>query len=272
MMLNYSFHENIDGGEGLLPFNAVSSNKKSPKPCLKSRRIRIISEKIKKPQPGKTFARQRLNELLANQLEKFGSSLIFGRAGTGKTTLALDFAKDYERVVWFRVESTDSDWETFAQYFISSFQTVLPDSKLDISGILPNQPNEGSILNFLEQIFSVLEQTSPQKRLLIALDDLHSVFDADWFETFFKGLLSFEIPSIQMLLLSRSKPSFPLWRLRSKQKLGVLDESLLLFTLEELEKFSSSKKSSKEELKRIHKSSFGRISKILELQSAQIVR
>ncbi len=254
-----------------MPFDTVSSKEKSPNLRCKFSDFRIISEKIRIPQTGKSFERPRLNELLGKQIEQFGASLILGRAGTGKTTVAVDFAKDYERVAWFRVESADSDWETFSRYFISGFQIALPDSKFNFSTYSPHQTTETKILNILEQLFLILEKASEKKRILIVLDDLHSVFDAEWFETFFKGLLSYEIPKIHILLLSRSKPPFPLWRLRSKQKLGVLEENLLLFTISELEEFLKTKGISKEKIKRIHKSSFGRVSKILELQDFQIV-
>jgi len=272
MMLNYSFQENIDSSETLLLFDAVSSKEKSPNLRCKFRDFRIISEKIRIPQPGNSFERPRLNELLGKQIEQFGASLILGRAGTGKTTVAVNFARDYERVAWFRVESAESDWETFSQYFVSGFRISLPEADFSFAPVLPNQTTETRVLNFLEQLFSVLEKVSKEQRILIVLDDLHSVFDAEWFETFFKCLFSYEIPNIQILLLSRSKPPFPLWRLRSKQKLGVLEENLLLFTINELEEFLKSKEISKEKIRRIHKSSFGRVSKILDLQDFQSFR
>lgn len=269
MMLNYTFHENIDDGESLMLFESLASYSKSDGFKGKISDIRIISEKITIPKADYNFHRLRLTELLSKQMEQFGGSFILGRAGTGKSTLAIEFAQNYERVAWFRIESTDSNWETFSQYFISSFQYSMPDS--DFSDFFSKQSNENRVLKFLERLFNKLESATRENRVLIILDDLHNVFDAEWFETFFKGLLSYQLPNVHILLLSRSKPPFPLWRLRSKQQLGFLEESLLHFTIGELEDLLKTKEVSNRKIKQIHKDSYGRISKILELLGLQFI-
>lgn len=271
MMLNYTFHENIDESDSIMFFESLSHSSKTTDMNGKSNDVRIISEKISIPKTDIDFCRARLTELLSKQTEQFGSSFILGRAGTGKSTLAIEFAKDYERVAWFRVESTDSDWETFSQYFIASCQNALPDLDFSFSNASSNQSRETKVLKFLEKLFYQLETASPENRFLIILDDLHNVFDAEWFETFFKGLLSYQLPNVHILLLSRSKPPFPLWRLRSKQQLGFLEESLLLFTVGELEEFLKNESFSAGKIKQIHKNSYGRISKILELLGLQFI-
>jgi ATP/maltotriose-dependent transcriptional regulator MalT len=71
---------------------------------------------------------------------------------------------------------------------------------------------------------------------LIVLDDAHYLFDADWFGGFFSSLLYSLSPASHLLILSRGTPSLPLWRLRSKQVLGVVDEKLLAFDIEETQR------------------------------------
>lgn len=273
MLLNQSFHDNIDENRAAnLPESAMPLPYKS-RENVKSKKIRIISEKIRIPQQqSQIFSRSRLIEWLSVQTGQFGASMILGRAGTGKTTLAVEFAGKYEFSAWFRIESADSDWEVFSNYFTSSLRNVLPD--LEFKHFAPglNQNRDSAILNFLEDIFFHLEKKCLERKFLIVLDDLHGVFDAKWFEIFFKGLLSYENPNIHFLLLSRSKPPFPLWRLRSKQKLGILEESLLLFTVRELEDLFQKNTVSKNKIARIHKRSFGRISKILEFYSSHTVK
>jgi ATP/maltotriose-dependent transcriptional regulator MalT len=270
-MLNYTFHENIDESDSIMFFESLSHSSNTTDMNGKFNDVRIISEKINIPKFDIDFCRARLTELLSKQTEQFGTSFILGRAGTGKSTLAIEFAKDYERVAWFRVESTDSEWETFSQYFISSFQNALPTADFGYANDSLSQTQETKVLKFLEKLFYKLEQATQKNRLLIILDDLHNVFDAGWFETFFKGLLSYQLPNVHILLLSRSKPPFPLWRLRSKQQLGFLEENLLLFTVGELEDFLKSDKFSKQKIRQIHKDSYGRISKILELLGLQFI-
>lgn len=271
MMLNYTFHENIDNGESLMLAEPPAPSSKSDDFRGKIGDIRIISEKITVPKADYNFYRSRLIELLSKQMEQFGSSFILGRAGTGKSTLAIEFTKNYERVAFFRVESTDSDWETFSQYFIAGFQNSIPELTIDSFDLPSKQNSETKVLNFLEKLFNKLESSTLKGDLLIVLDDLHNVFDAEWFETFFKGLLSYQLPNVHIMLLSRSKPPFPLWRLRSKQQLGFLEESLLLFTVGELEELLKTEKFSLKKIKQIHKDSYGRISKILELLGIEFI-
>ncbi len=265
MMLNTSFHENSGNSEILKDFDSSTSSNSKSEIKGKLHDIRIILDKIRAPKFKNVFCRSRLNDLVAKQVEQFGSTLVLGRAGTGKTTVATEFAKKYEHVSWFRVESTDIEWETFSQYFLTSFQDYLPGIDPANFESEAGEEIETTVLRYLETLFSELEKVSEQNNILIVLDDLHSVFDVDWFSTFFHGLLSFENPKIHILMMSRSKPPFPLWRLRSKQKLGVLDESLLLFTTGELEQFVKDAKVPKSIQRTVYRTSYGRISKILEL-------
>ena len=71
------------------------------------------------------------------------------------------------------------------------------------------------------------------------LDGIHHLFDADWFGGFFNILLLFAFPKLHLLLLCRSKPPNPLWRLRSKQLLGRYRRKTLAFNRDETDNCSS---------------------------------
>jgi hypothetical protein len=68
---------------------------------------------------------------------------------------------------------------------------------------------------------------------LIVIEDLHLVYDADWVVPFFRRLLPLLPADVHVLITCRSLPPTPLWRLRSKQMLGVVDETELAFTVQE---------------------------------------
>ncbi len=266
MMLNYFFHENSSENKALMLFDSSVPIGKKADSKSNFNDFRLVSEKISIPDSVHNFTRARLNQLLSKQIEQFGNSLILGRAGTGKTSLAIEFTAKYERVAWFRIESTDSDWNAFSQYFISSFRGLLIASDFIQPTISADQPIDTKVLKFLELLSCKLEKIAQEKQILIVLDDIHNVFDAEWLEIFFKGLIDFQNPNVRILFISRIKPIFPLWRLRSKQKLGVLEENLLLFNMDEIEELFLSKGISNDEIKQIYKTSYGRISKIIELQ------
>jgi ATP/maltotriose-dependent transcriptional regulator MalT len=50
---------------------------------------------------------------------------------------------------------------------------------------------------------------------------------------FFRRLLPLLPPEVHLILIGRSLPPAPLWRMRSKQTLSVIDESALAFSPEE---------------------------------------
>ena len=68
-------------------------------------------------------------------------------------------------------------------------------------------------------------------RGLLVLDNVHHLFDAGWFPEFFRQMIISLGPETRLLMLCRSRPSAPLWRLRSKQMLNVIDETIINLTL-----------------------------------------
>jgi hypothetical protein len=75
--------------------------------------------------------------------------------------------------------------------------------------------------------------------LLIVLDDLHLVYDEEWVAPFFRRLLPLLPTEVHVILIGRGLPPTPLWRMRSKQALRVIEESALAFTLREAEDLSN---------------------------------
>ncbi len=265
MLLNNSYESNFDGSDRYPEFNSNSVSTHSSYPNGGPDELRIVAEKIRRPYFDGLQTRQRLRELLKKQIDQSGASMILGRAGTGKTAVAVDFAKSYDNVAWFSVEATDLAWETFANYLIASFEKIVPEIIQNIVMSSSNEETEIKVLRVLEQLFEILESNLNGKKCLIILDDVHNVFDSDWFDPFLNGLLAYQLTNVNILLVSRSKPTSPLWRMRSKQKLGVIDEVLLHFTLDELETLAPLKKVSRSNINKLHQASYGRISKFLEL-------
>jgi len=69
--------------------------------------------------------------------------------------------------------------------------------------------------------------------LLIVIEDLHQVYDADWLVPLFRRFLPLLPSDVHVLITCRSLPPTPLWRMRSKQMLRVLDEAELAFTVDD---------------------------------------
>ena len=70
----------------------------------------LIQEKIAVPDAFPRVSRMRLLKLLAENVVCCNATIVNGRAGTGKTTLAADFARQAGRAVaWYKVDAADSD-------------------------------------------------------------------------------------------------------------------------------------------------------------------
>lgn len=266
MTMSISFHENLDYSETSISYDDVSTagTTTAKNFAPKADEIHLFTEKFRVPALSNHLSRPRLNELLTKFSEQIGATMITGRAGTGKTTLAADFAQNYESVAWFRVESSDVNWNVFARYFAESF----PQTNLKTE-INRENSNETEIAAFVENLFLRLAESDVSKPVLLVLDDVHYIFDAPWFADFFNALLYTLNPNTHLVLLARSSPAFPLWRLRSKQVLGVIDEELLLFNREEARKFLETYCLNEKTGQEIFKKSFGRIGKLKSLAEAQ---
>jgi len=159
------------------------------------------------------------------------STIISGRAGAGKTALAVDFAHRCGRpVAWYKVDAPDADPKIFFRYLIRSIQERRPG--FGTKSVMPLvEAAELDLIAWLTEAF-VYELTEGDSThpLLIVIEDLHLVSDSDWLMLFFSRLLPLLPSEVHVLITSRGLPSAPLWRMRSKQSLVVIDEATLAFT------------------------------------------
>lgn len=202
----------------------------------RSLNVHILPDKINAPSNvvGRV-TRERLLAALRGSLNSCASTIVSGRAGTGKTTLASDFARACgRRVAWYKVEAPESELSTFFQYLCASVATQRPgfgEGALSRLGDLVGIEDVPLLVEYF--VYELLEASEP---LLIVVDDLHLVYDAEWVVPFFRRLLPLLPPEAHIILIGRSLPPAPLWRMRSKQTLHVIDEPELAFTLPEAER------------------------------------
>lgn len=276
MMMSFFLHDSLD--EGSTETISSPSRPRSSTVPAQREEPRILREKLRPPQIGQTLSRPRLADLLDRSLEQSCATLVSGRAGTGKTVLAAEYARRHRNTGWLTVEASDSDWNTFAAYFaecVADAAKGRPDAYEAASGsedtcagekIEIATASDAAIAQFLVSTFTPISAKG-RRRFLIVLDDLHKIFDAEWFGRFFH-LLLYSLPeNCRLLLLCRSKPPAPLWRLRSKQMLNVIDEKLLAFNPAETAQLFKGKGLTQEEIAQAQTESFGRVSKMVQLLS-----
>ena len=193
----------------------------------------LILEKIAVPSPTTCISRPRLDMVLEQSLSSCTSTVISGRAGSGKTTLAIDFAEKSGRAIaWYKVDAPESKLEIFFSYLISSIREQRPGFGSALLSLLHDEADTTQISHLAEVFVFELERQSGRP-LLIVIEDLHLVCDADWVVPFFRRLLPLLPADVHLLITSRTMPPAPLWRMRSKQTLSVIDEETLSFTRDE---------------------------------------
>ncbi len=193
----------------------------------------LIHEKTALPAQSGRVLRPRLLKLLEDNLTSYNATIINGRAGTGKTVLAAGFARHSGLAVcWYKVDAADSDLRTFCEYLLASMKlqrfSVGSDRLMQLTETVESDRAE---LLAEALVFQLTE--SRFEPLLIVVEDLHLIYDADWVIPFFRRLIPLLPVDVHLLITCRSLPPAPLWRLRSKQMLRLLDEGELAFTLDE---------------------------------------
>ena len=262
MTMSFLLQDHFDATESYSPGTRTTA----PSPSKGERDgVHILKEKLEIPDCEGLIERPRLIEKLERSLNHFAATLVSGRAGTGKTSIAAAYARTRKNTAWLTVESSDVDWNVFASYLAASVHRVAQNKKAmgdSLHAALTNS-SPGTMALFLLNIVSELETAEKEHRPLLVLDGIHHLFDADWFGRFFNILQPSLSETADLLLLCRSKPPNPLWRLRSKQQLDVIDEKTLVFDPDETMLLLKQVGRSQAEVARIHAETFGRVSKLL---------
>ena len=208
--------------------------------------MKIISSKITIPADTPRVCRQGLIDTLRENLESRHATVINGRAGTGKTMLAVDFVRRYAgRAAWYKVDAPDINLPVFIEYLVASVARVRPgfgsQTRERLAQLFRKVGTSGGcdcdIAALAEAYVYDLERY--MEPLVLVIDDLHLIYDADWVIPFFHRLLLLIPAGTHMIILGRGLPPAPMWRLRSKQRLFVVTEQMLAFTQIEAEELFS---------------------------------
>jgi LuxR family maltose regulon positive regulatory protein len=193
----------------------------------------FIHDKIAVPMTVPRTSRPRLLKQLTDNLVLTNATVVNGRAGTGKTALATDFARRAGRAVaWYKVDAADNDLRLFSEYLVTAIRLQRPSLGSEQLLELSRAVTTASAELLADALVFQLGETKGEP-LLIVIEDLHLVYDAEWVVPFFRRWLPLLPPDVHVLITCRSLPPTPLWRLRSKQMLRVVEESELAFTFEE---------------------------------------
>ena len=195
--------------------------------------MQVIHDKITVPRQAPRLSRPRLLGVLGGALDSCTSTIITGRAGTGKTLLAADFARGCgRRTAWYTVEASDGEPPIFLRYLTESVRRQRPGFGREVLENFAGPPSPDDIPALAEAFLYELQECGGEP-LLLVVDDLHLIYDAGWVVPFFRRLLPLLPAEAHMLIVGRGLPPTPVWRMRSKQTLCLVEEAALAFTPQE---------------------------------------
>src|SRR5262249_6181235 len=179
--------------------------------------MKIIASKVMIPTEMPRVCRQGLLDTMRENLKSCQATVINGRAGTGKTMLAVDFIRRHEGgAAWYKVDAPDMSLPVFLEYLVASVARGGPGVRrptLDCRARAFRSGQTGAMSAFdiaaLAEAFAydLERQTEP---LVLVIDDLHLIHDADWIVPFFHRLLLLLPAMTHMLILERGLPPAPM--------------------------------------------------------------
>jgi len=195
--------------------------------------MQLIVDKLTAAKNESAVSRRRLIALLEESMATCSTTIVNGRAGSGKTSLISDFASRCGRATaWYKVDAPDGDPSVFFRYLIAAIRQHRPQfGGKELESLLTT--TEESDFSMFAEAFVYELLKSQKESLLIVIEDLHLVYDAPWLVSFFSRVLPLLPADVHMVITSRTLPPAPLWRMRSKQNLTVIDEPELAFTRQE---------------------------------------
>jgi DNA-binding SARP family transcriptional activator len=184
----------------------------------------IVPAKIR-PARERGLPRRRLEDMLSQGLWDRRLTVIAAPAGSGKTTLLSQFADSVAApAAWYRAESSDATQDVILSYLHASLRTVLPSLQNGWKSV--------------EDAAVALEQC-PQRRVLLVIDDLHTIQGTPA-EATFERLLAYTPPSLTVLAASRCSPNLTtIPRLRLSGEVLELGAEDLRFRTWEVERLFS---------------------------------
>ncbi|HYY94822.1 MAG TPA: AAA family ATPase, partial [Pyrinomonadaceae bacterium] len=141
--------------------------------------VQVIPEKIRPPAELPRVSRERLLATLGESLEGCNSTIIHGRAGTGKTMLATDFARRGDRrVAWYKLDAPDSELPVFLRHLCASIAAARPGfGERVLKGVSVEEAGTDDVPLVVEYlVYELLEKSEP---LLVVIDDLQLIYYAE---------------------------------------------------------------------------------------------
>ena len=193
----------------------------------------VLKTKLQKPQlPGNMITR----EGLLKEGHCASVILVSAQAGSGKSTVISAWLTEQDRpYCWYSLDDWDNDLVQFFAYLVTGIKSIDDNVFEALDQMLDAFSSIGfdSFLRaFINQLHTI---TTP---FILILDDYH-VIRNEQIHQVLRTILEHFPPSMQLVLITREDPPFPLAKMRASKRLFELRISKLRFTHEEVKVYFS---------------------------------
>jgi len=194
----------------------------------------VLKTKFFRPKPPADFInRSRLYEKLDNGVH-CPLSLVSAAAGYGKSLLVSSWLDSCARPsVWLSLDEGLNDLSSFLQYFLFAIRKLFPDACPRTLALLSAPAPHLAEIFSTELVSELSEITTP---FILVLDDYGFIHDLDIHEIL-SLLLKYRPSVMQLVVLTRRDPPFPLHALRAQGDLVEIRQKDLQFTMVETDDF-----------------------------------
>lgn len=191
----------------------------------------VLSTKLNKPQlPDSLISR----DTLLKDCDWASVILVSAQAGSGKSTAVSAWLSEQSKAYcWYSLDDWDNDLMQFLAYLINGLKTIDALASENLRQLVDAYQSigfEAFIRALVNQLHAI---KSPY---ILILDDYH-VIRNDQINIMMRTILEHFPPSMQLVLITREDPPFPLAKMRAAKKLLELRTAQLRFTEEEARVF-----------------------------------
>jgi LuxR family maltose regulon positive regulatory protein len=193
----------------------------------------LLRTKLVAPSPPRLVVRESLIDGLSEGLSQ-PLTLVYGPAGSGKTTLVAQWAasaRDERPVAWLSLDADDNDPARFWMYVIEAVRSVVPGIG-EASLAMLRAPG----VNLVEEALPALinELTDLSNQCVLVLDDYHEIDDERIHERMASLIERFPT-TLRIVMTSRVEPPLRIGTLRARAQISEIDAGQLRFSISEAE-------------------------------------
>ncbi len=129
--MNFAFYEQTESYDAP-EYHGFESSFAAINLPAKNEAVKLFTDNFRAPPLTSEINRPRLSEHLQKSLAQFSATIITGRAGTGESVLAAQYAEaNGAKICRYKVETADGDWKIFASYLLGSLDRSDSSIKFD---------------------------------------------------------------------------------------------------------------------------------------------